>query len=244
MRLAALILLLLSAPALGATPRTALLDVGADVLEPGEDQWNLFWAQYSRGVLPRVQVSGHLAPLLLTLANLSVKGQVLDRPELRVSVEGGVYWLGIGRVVNMDALAFPMAVRSSVPLAEDLQLHLGAGYQRQLLRFEGLGYDRHLVHAESTLARYDTRGAFLLTAKMPLFSVQRIRMEGALLGGASLSGTLALDDVSAWSVMLARDHLFGKTGHLRFGIGYRHRPGFIMLESLGHMLLTFDVYWR
>jgi hypothetical protein len=243
MRIAALMLLLLSAPALAATPRTALLDVSADVLEPGEDQWNLFWAQYSRGVLPRVQVSGHLAPMLLTLANLSVKAQLLDRPELRVSVEGGVYWLGIGRLVALDAFAFPMAVRSSVPLADDLWLHMGAGYHRQLLRVEGLGYDRHLVHAETTLARHDSRGAFLLTAKMPLFSVQQVRLEGPL-GGGVLNGALALDDIAAWNVMLARDHIFGKTSHVRFGVGYRRRPGLIFLESLGHVLLTFDVYWR
>ncbi|HSP77364.1 MAG TPA: hypothetical protein VLQ93_02455, partial [Myxococcaceae bacterium] len=201
------------------------------------------WAQYSRGVLPGVQVSGHLAPMLLTLANLAVKVQVLDRPELRASVEGGAYWLGIGRLLNANAMAFPLAARGSVPLADDLELHLGAGYQRQVLSLEEVSFDRNVVHAETTLARYDGHGAFLLTAKLPLFSVQRVSTQGTL-GSELLAGSLALDDVSSWSVMLARDHLFGRTGHVRFGLGYRHRPGVILLESLGNVLLTFDIYWR
>ena len=28
------------------------------------------------------------------------------------------------------------------------------------------------------------------------------------------------------------------------GIGYRHRPGVLFVESIGPVMLTFDVYWR
>jgi hypothetical protein len=66
----------------------------------------------------------------------------------------------------------------------------------------------------------------------------------SILGNRVLEGTLALDDLSAWSVMLARDQLFDKKGHVRFGIGYRHRPGLLLVESLGPVMMTFDVYWR
>jgi hypothetical protein len=50
--------------------------------------------------------------------------------------------------------------------------------------------------------------------------------------------------VSSWSVLLARDHLLGKKGHVRFGLGYRNRPGILLLESIGHLMLRLDIYWR
>jgi len=243
MRAAALVLLLLCHPALAATPDNALLDVSADVLQPGESQVNLFWGQYSRGLLPRVQVSSHLTPILLTLLNLSAKVQVLDRPELRVSVEGGAYWLAAGRLGNVTAISFPLAARGTVPLSDNLQLNLAAGYQRLVFDTEQTSLDRNLLHVETSLVRYDSRGAFLLTARMPLLNIQRVRAEG-LLGKQVLEGTLALDDVSSWSVVLARDHLVDKSHHVRFGVGYRHRPGVILMESLGPILVTFDMYWR
>jgi len=243
MKASALVLLLLCSPVLAATPRNALLDVSADVLEPGESQVNVFFGQYSRGILPGVQVSSHLTPILLTLLNVSAKAQVLDRPELRVSVEGGAYWLAAGRLLGVSVLAFPLAARGTVPLSDNLQLNLGAGYQHLALDTDGTSLNRNLLHVETTLVRHDSRGAFLLTAKAPLLNLQRVRAE-SVLGNRILEGTLALDDVSSWSVMLARDHLFDKKGHVRFGIGYRHRPGVILVESIGPVMLTFDMYWR
>ncbi len=243
MRASALVLLLLCSPVLAATPRHAMLDVSADVLEPGESQINVIWGRYARGILPGVQVSSHITPILLTLLNLSAKAQVLNRPELRVSVEGGAYWLAAGRLVDINAFAFPAAVRGTVPLSDTLQLNLGAGYQRLVLDAEQTSLNTNQIHFETTLVRADARGAFLLTGKLPLLNLQRVRTE-SVLGNRVLEGTLALDDVSAWSVMLARDQFFGKTGHARFGIGYRHRPGILLVESLGPVMLTFDMYWR
>jgi len=243
MRTSALVLLLLCSPALAATPRNALLDVSADVLEPGESQVNVIWGQYSRGLLPGVQVSSHLSPLLLSLLNLSAKARVLDRPELRVSVEGGAYWLAAGSLVGLHAFAFPFAARGTVSLSDTLQLNLGAGYRRLVLEAEETSLNSNLLHVETTLVRHDARGAFLLTARAPLLNLQHMRAE-SILGNRVLEGTLALDDLSAWSVMLARDQLFDKKGHVRFGIGYRHRPGILLVESLGPVMLTFDVYWR
>jgi hypothetical protein len=243
MKASALALLLLCSPALAATPRNALLDVSADVLEPGESQVNLFWGQYSRGILPGVQVSSHLTPILLTLLNVSAKAQVLNRPELRVSVEGGAYWLAAGRLANINAFAFPLALRGSVPLSDNLQLNLGAGFQRLVLDAEKASLNRNLLHVETSLVRSDANGAFMLLAKAPLLNLQRVRAE-SVLGNQILEGTLALDDVSSWSVMLARDQLFDKSTHVRFGLGYRHRPGIIIVESLGPVMVTFDMYWR
>ncbi|HEX8822655.1 MAG TPA: hypothetical protein VF794_22195 [Archangium sp.] len=243
MKTSALVLLLLCSPALAATPRTALLDVSADVLEPGESQVNVIWGQYSRGLLPRVQASSHLSPLLLTLLNLSAKAQVLNRPELRVSVEGGAYWLAAGSLAGLHLFAFPVVVRGTVPLSDTLQLNLGAGYRRLVLDAEETSLNSNLLHAETTLVRHDSRGAFLLTLRAPLLNLQHLRAQ-SLLGNRVLEGTLALDDISSWGVMLSRDQLFGKTGHVRFGLGYRHRPGFLFVESIGPVMLTFDMYWR
>ena len=243
MKASALVLLLLCSPALAATPRNALLDVSADVLEPGESQVNVIWGQYSRGVLPGGQVSAHLSPLLLSLVNLSAKAQVLDRPELRVSVEGAAYWLAAGRIARINAFAFPFAVRGTVPLSDTLQLNLGAGYRRLVFDAAAASLNSNLLHVETTLVRHDEHGAFLLTARVPLLNIQQQRAENVL-GGRVLEGTLALDDVSSWSLMLARDHLFDSTGHVRFGLGYRHRPGILLVESLGPVMLTFDLYWR
>lgn len=243
MKASALVLLLLCSPVLAATPRNALLDVSADVLEPGESQVNVFFGQYSRGILPGVQVSSHLTPMLLTLLNVSAKAQVLNRPELRVSVEGGAYWLAAGRLIDITVLSFPLAARGTIPLSDTLQLNLGAGYQHLAVDTNDSTLNRNLLHVETTLVRHDPRGAFLLTAKAPLINLQRVRAE-SVLGDRVLEGTLLLDDVSSWSVMLARDHLFDKKGHVRFGIGYRHRPGVLFVESIGPVMLTFDVYWR
>ncbi|WNG24874.1 hypothetical protein F0U62_13285 [Cystobacter fuscus] len=243
MKALALVLLLLCSPALAATPRNALLDVSADVLEPGESQIDLFFGQLGMGVLPRVQLSSQVAPYLLTLLNLSAKVQVLDRPELRVSVEGGAYWLAIGRLVDANVLSIPVAVRGTVPLADNLNLHLGAGYHRFAFAFEETATDSNALHVETTLARHDSRGAFLLTAKAPLLNIQHARSQSAI-DNRPLEGTLALDGISSWSVMLARDHLFGKTGHVRFGIGYRHRPGILLVESIGPVVVNFNLYWR
>jgi hypothetical protein len=243
MRAAALALLLLSLPALGATPRNRITDLTADVLEPGEDELAVFWCKYTRGLLPGVQVSTHAVPFLMTLLNASAKVQVLNRPELRVSLEGGAWWFALGAAADVDIASFPLALRGTVPLSENLELTLGAGYSWLVLNSEDTDLSYARLRAETTLARYDSRGAFLLTAELPLLNTTRTRLD-SLLGKSDIAGSLTLDDVSSWSVVLARDHLLGETAHIRFGIGYRNRPGILLIESLGNLMLRFDVYWR
>jgi len=65
-----------------------------------------------------------------------------------------------------------------------------------------------------------------------------------LLGKADAGGALVLDDLSSWSVVISRDQLFGDVAHVRFGVGYRNRPGILLVDSLGNLVLEFDVYWR
>lgn len=243
MRALALALVLLAAPALAATPRNRVLDATADVLEPGESQVAVFWGQYARGLLPGLQVSAHLAPYLMTLLNASVKAQVLNRPELRVSLEGSAYWFVLGRPAGIDIAAFPLALRGTVPLADNLELTLAGSYNHFIFSTEesDLGYGR--LRAEATLVRYDPRGAFLLTAEMPLLSTTRAQLD-SLLGKSNITGSLTLDDVSSWSLLLARDHLLGQKAHIRFGLGYRNRPGILLLESIGNLMVRLDIYWR
>lgn len=235
--------LLLASPALAATPRNRVTDLTADVLEPGEDEIGVFWLRYTRGVLPGVQVSTHAVPFLMTLLNASAKVQLLNRPELRVSLEGSAWWFALGRMADVDVASFPLVLRGSVPLSDDLDLTLGAGYSWFILNSGDTDLSYQRLRAETTLARYDSRGAFLLTAELPLLNTTRARLD-SLLGKSNIAGSLTLDDVSSWSVFLARDHLFGDTAHIRFGLGYRNRPGILVVESIGNLMLRLDVYWR
>lgn len=239
----AVVALLLAAPALAATPRNRITDLTADVLEPGEDEIGVFWLRYTRGVLPGVQVGTHAVPFLMTLLNASAKVQLLDRPELRVSVEGSAWWFSLGSFAGLDVASFPLVLRGSVPLSDRLDLTLGAGYSWFILNSEDTDLSFQRLRAEATLVRYDSRGAFLLTAELPLLNTTRARLD-SLLGKSNIAGSLTLDDVSSWSVFLARDHLLGETAHVRFGLGYRNRPGIIVIESIGNIMLRLDVYWR
>lgn len=235
--------LLLASPALAATPRNRIMDLTADVLEPGEDEIGVFWLRYTRGVLPGVQVSTHAVPFLMTLLNASAKVQLLNRPELRVSLEGSAWWFGLGRMADIDIASFPLVLRGSVPLSDNLDLTLGAGYSWFILNSGDTDLSYQRLRAETTLVRYDSRGAFLLTAELPLLNTTRARLD-SLLGKSNIAGSLTLDDVSAWSVFLARDQLLGDAGHVRFGVGYRNRPGIIIVDSIGNLMLRLDIYWR
>lgn len=242
-RAAALALGLVALPALAETPRNHVTDLTADVLEKGEDEIGVFWGRYARGVLPGVQVSTHAVPFLLTLLNASAKVQVLNRPELRVSLEGSAWWFSLGHFAGVDIASFPLVMRGTVPLADNLDLTLAGGYSWFILHSKesDLGFAR--LRAESTLARYDSRGAFLLTAELPLLNTTHTRLD-SLLGESNIAGSLTMDDVSSWGVVLARDHLLTDKAHIRFGLGYRHRPGILLIESVGNVMFRLDVYWR
>lgn len=247
----ALIALLLSTgaaaqvPAYRFTPRTRLLDVSADVLAPSEAQFGLFWLNYAHGLIdrPRLQVSAQVGAYLVTLVNASAKLQVVDRPELRASVEAGAYWFALSRLVGSTIVSVPAAARATVPLADELDLNLALNYRWLVLTVPEVAQNSHDLGAEVTLVRYDAHGAFLLQGKIPFFGAQHLHL-ASLLGKTDVNGILVLDTVSSWGVMLARDQMFSDTGHIRFGLGYRHRPGILLLESVGNVMLQLDVYWR
>lgn len=251
MRAAALVVLLLSTaaaaegPAYRLTPRTRLLDVSADVLAPSEAQFGLFWLSYAHGVIdrPRLQVSAQFAMYLATLVNASAKLQLVDRPELRASVEAGAYWFALSQIVGSTILSVPAAARATVPLADELELNLALQYKWQVLTLPAYAQNSHNLGAELSLVRYDANGAFLLQGKIPFFGAQQLHLD-SLLGKSNVNGTLVLDSVESWSILLARDQMFSDTGHVRFGIGYRYRPGLIFVESIGNVLVQFDLYWR
>ncbi|XXF80456.1 hypothetical protein P2318_12090 [Myxococcaceae bacterium GXIMD 01537] len=242
MRVAALAVLL-AMPALAATPRNAITDLTADVLAPGESEVGVFWVRYARGLLPGLQVSTHAMPTLMTLVNASAKVRLLQRPELRVSLEGSAWWFALGRAADIDVASFPLVLRGTVPLSDNLEVTVAGGYSWFILNSEDTDLSYRRLRGEATLVRYDARGAFLLTAELPLLNTTRAHLD-SLLGKSDIVGSLTLDDVPAWSVFLARDQLIGKTGHIRFGLGYRNRPGILFIESIGNVMFRFDVYWR
>lgn len=251
MKSSALIVLLLSTgaaaevPTYRLTPRTRLLDVSADVLAPSEAQFGLFWLSYTHGVIdrPRLQVSAQFAAYLATLVNASAKLQVVDRPELRASIEAGAYWFALSRLVGSTIVSVPAAARATVPLADEVDLNLALHYRWLALTVPEVSQNSHDLGGEVTLVRYDANGAFTLQGKVPFFGAQHLHLD-SLLGKSDVTGILVLDTVSSWSLMLARDQLFSDTGHIRFGLGYRRRPGLLLLESVGNVMLQFDVYWR
>lgn len=229
--------------------RVKLYDVSADVLPQGQGQLGLFWANYARGIVPGVQLSSHLAGDLVGVFNLSAKFALLQAPELRLSAEVGAVWplslegfsraLGPGQTLR--ALLFPAALRATTPLWDDIELNVAWHADATLVVMNGMEQGGLGIRSELTLVRYDSRGAFLLTGRFPLLmrSTMQVQAYGSALGGA-----LTLDELDSWGVLVARDHIFGETAHVRLGLGYRHKPGIVLVQSIGHVLLEFDVYWR
>lgn len=226
-----------------------MYDISADVLPPGQSQMGLFFANYTRGILPRFSLSSHLAGDALGVLNLEAKMAVLKREELRLSAELGAIWpasLQLAAHWLLPELSFamvklPMGVRASTPLASNLELHLAGLGDLSYLQLAESSQWSFGLRSELTLALYDHKGAFLLRARFPLLTHSLSTLD---LFGAQLSGTLVLDDLASWGILLARDHIFSETIHLRLGLGYRHRPGTILLDSIGRVLVELDVFWR
>lgn len=225
------------------TARTALPDVTADVLQPGEGQLNLLFLQYSRGLLPGLQLSAHLGGYLLTLVNLTAEYQFVNRPELRASIQGGAYWFAASQLVGAVVLQAHLQPRVTVPLLPGMELNLSANARLLVTSLPGLALDNRDVRGELALLRYDEGGAWLLEGRFPLLSQQNQSLQNVL-GQGTLSGSLLLDDLASWGVLLARDFAVGETMHVRLGLGYRNRPGILMLDSIGNLLFQFDLYWR
>lgn len=236
-------------PERGARERRALLDLSADVLPANESQVGLFWAFYARGFGSGLQVSTHAAADVVGVLNASARYALLRRPELRLAVDAGFLWPvilpSLAQLVGtepMHVLSLPLALRATVPLDDDVELNLAASYRWTGTFLEGAAMSDAALRSEVSLVRHDRAGAFALVGMFPLLNYSSVRV--SVPGLRDISGGLLLDELASWGVLLARDHHLGKSGHLRLGLGYRNRPGILFLESLGHVLISFDLYWR
>lgn len=243
--------LLASAPVNGraAPDRLKLLDVSADVLPVGASEFGVFWARYARSFTPGLQLSTHIALDAVGLLNMDAKYRLLDRPELRMSVETGFLWAAILALGTKPGAATPLVLfvpfefHATVPLADDLELDLGGFYRASITRGAGQSLGVSSLRCDLTLARYDASGAWLFVLRFPLLSRADVRLD-SLLGQTDVTGAIVLDDLASFGGLVARDLAFGKTAHLRVGLGYRRTPGMVFVESLGHVLVSFDLYWR
>jgi hypothetical protein len=218
-----------------------LLDVSAEVLAPRDWEVGVIWGRLARGILPRFQLSTHAAPWLLSGINLNARVLLLDDERLRVAVDVGGAWVVLARLGQITAATVPVEVRASVPLPWNLEMTFTTKASWVLLHAGQVDIDVVLVSELLSLVRYDSRGAWLFQAQLPLTTIGRIQTSQY---GGSLAGFAFFDDVPAWSVLLARDLQLGEKTHLRFGLGYRNRPGILFLQSLGPVLLSLDLYWR
>ncbi len=234
-----------NAPAVEAPKRlrpTCLHDVTADVLPPGQGQFNLFYLQYSRGLLPGLQLSSHLAGFLITLANVTGEYQFLDRPELRASIEVGGYWLALSQLLKTTIVQVHAIPRATVPLPAGFELTLAAEARALILDAQGVSQNTRDLRGELSLVHEDIAGAWLVQARFPILTQQTMTL-AELLGKTNVSGSLVLDDLSSWSIVVARDS--GTAGaHFRIGAGYRNRPGVFFVDSFGPVILFVDLYWR
>ena len=228
-------------PAPSAVHPFRLLDQSADVLVPGEYEVGVLYGRLSRGLFPGFQASAHLAAYLIGFVNLNGKYLLVDLPELRLSIDAGVWWLASGRLIRVQLLYVPVELRASVPLPKGFEANfafqasfLEAGTNESTLRSAGLG-------AEATLVRYDSIGAWFLQGKVPLVAGAGGRFA---LYGATFEGMAPFGNLAAWSVMVGRDQKIGRSAHLRVGVGYRNRPGIVVVESLGPVAYNLDFYWR
>jgi hypothetical protein len=225
------------------TPRTGLLDLSADVLEPGESEFGLVWLRYARGVAPGLELSSHLAGDAATLINLRIKYRALNRPELRLSLEASPTWLAAAKLIDTSLIRVPIVARGTFPIALQWDATVSGIYDLIFYGDASTAFQARLFSGELVVARYDAGGSVFVRAELPLFSTQQVRLT-SLLGDRSLSGALTLDDLAAWSLMVGRDHIFGRSGHVRFAIGYRNRPGLLFLQSFNRIVAQFDIYWR
>lgn len=250
-------LVLLATPAATEVPpagperneRTHLYDLSADVLPQGVGEIGVLWGRWSRGLHPGVQVSSHLGGVLLGLPNVSARYQLLSREELRVTVGLGFTWAAVLLLLQEEGMPTPLLfmlpfeLRGTVPLADRLELTFVGRLNGVFTNLVGQAFSNTSVGAEAILVRYDDRGAWILSGRFPLFSQARVRLE-SLLGNATIDGVITLDDLASWGGMISRDMLFGQTGHLRLGVGYRNTPGILLLQSIGRLTFDLSLYWR
>lgn len=238
-------------PESGIPLRVRTLDVSADTLPAGQGEFHLGWLAYHRGILPGLTLSTHGLAWLGTVANLTARVQLVDREELRLTAQLGGFWLLGGTLYTAIAapeattylFSVPGELRASVPVADRVELNFAAlgtglwGSVGDLLSASGIS-----VAAEAGVGLYDDHGAWLFVGRLPLMARQSVSSSGTL--GLELAGTVVMDDLTGWSVLVARDQVFGDTLHGRVGMGWRGRPGLFMLEGIGSFVVQLDVYWR
>lgn len=230
-------------------PQDRILDLSADTLVGGEWEVGLFWGRVARGFTPNLQLATHALGWPLGTPNLFAKWRFLNDDNLRASVEGGVVWvasalsLGKPNEKSPQLWFLPVELRATVPLADNVDLHLGGIGRWTLLDMEGAGLAVGSLRLDVSVARSDARGAWIATLRAPLVTHARLKVD-ELLGATNVAGAIALDELPAWGVLLAREQMLGKRWHARLGLGYRNTYGIVMYESVGHVLLNLDVSWR
>lgn len=245
---AVLALCLLPTLAFAVEEQTKLYDLNAETIPGGTTEIGLFWGRISRGVGPDLQLSTHLAGDLLGVVNGFAKYRLVDRTQLRASIEGGFVW-GAFLLAGAESgpkpllLFLPLELRATLPVRDELELHLGFIYRQAITSGSGQQLGVSSLRVDATLARHDARGAWLLAGRFPLFSRATVSLE-SLLGKSNVSGALALDDLDSWSLVAGRDLTFGERGHIRLNLGYRATEGILFYESIGHVVVGFDMYWR
>jgi len=229
-----------------ARPDHRLIDLEADTLSPGESQFNLWGLVYTRGILPRFSLSTSIAADAVTALNLTASVQLVDAPFLRLTAEVGGAYLVAAPFLNIPSFkasfyAVPAEVRATVPLVENLALTIAAKYRMVGAQLNGDGLAAHSLGAAATLVYHDRVGSTFLQVMVPVVNIMR---SSGVTEGVPVQGTLALDNVASWGVMLGRDQRLGRTGHLRVGVGYRNEPGILVLDSYGKLMVSLDYYWR
>lgn len=230
-------------------PQDRLLDLSADTLAAGEWEIGLFWGRVARGITPNLQLSTHALGWPLGALNVFAKWRFFNHENLRASVEGGVVWVASAMLLGNPGesrpllLFVPVEFRATVPLADNLDLHLGGIGRWSSLDMEGAGLGAATLRLDLSVARSDSMGAWIASARAPLVTRASLNTD-ELLGRTNVAGAIALDELPSWGLLIARDQVFGNHWHARLGLGYRNTYGILMYESLGHVLVNLDVYWR
>lgn len=230
-------------------PSTRLLDLSADTLRPGEWEIGLFWGRVARGFTPNLELATHALGWSVGAVNVFAKWRFFDDEHLKASVEGGVFWMAsLGLFVDdwqkfPLLLVVPLELRATVPLADKVDLHLGGIGRWSVLDVDGGGFSVGSLRLDVSVSRSDRRGAWIATARLPLVTRARVKVD-SLFGVNHVTGSILLDDLPAWGLLVAREQRLGTRWRARLGLGYRNTYGIALYESVGHLLVNLDLSWR
>lgn len=250
---------LASGPAASALDeRTYAYDLSARVLPRDRTELGLFNARLSKTFLPGLQLTSHLAGLLVA-PNLYVRWQFLDVPQLAASLDGGVLWASalqvLGGLPGLPEIPFfvaiPVALRGTVPILPDTDLTFAWRFETQIGKIlPGQVSGNNTLRFESNFVRTDPSGAWILQFTLPVF-VQSATSLASFLGETNLTGLVTLDALPSWSLLVSREFVFAadvgaiaQEAHLRLGGGYRHTPGIMFVESFANVVVVADLFFR